>query len=307
MKISVIICTANRSQRLLKTLKSIATSSLPESVEWEVLIVDNNSSDATRQLSEEFCRYNSTHFRYVFEPKSGKSHALNRGIVEATGDVLAFTDDDVTVETTWIRNLTANLEGGKWAGAAGRTFPEQPFELPNWLSPKRPHALAPLALFDPPLDAGPLKISPYGNNMAFHKSVFERHGGFRIDLGPGLGSGVPQKSEDSEFGNRLLAAGEQLRYEPSAIVYHAIPTTRVQKSYFLDWWFDKARADIRVLGSSAPVGWSLAGVPIGLFRRLGRWTVAWLLLIQPSRRFEHKVKVWTIWGEIVEHHRASRA
>lgn len=144
MKVSVIICTANRSQRLLKTLESIAASALAESVEWEVLVVDNNSSDATRQVAGDFCKSNPTHFRYVFESKSGKSHALNRGILEASGDVLAFTDDDVTVETTWIRNLTSNLHDGRWAGASGRTLPEPPFEMPNWISPSRPHALAPL-------------------------------------------------------------------------------------------------------------------------------------------------------------------
>ncbi len=307
MKISVVLCTVNRCQSLVTTLDSIARSTMPDSVEWEVLTVDNNSSDDTLQVAQSFCLRDPLHFRYVFEPNSGKSHALNRGVREAQGDVLAFTDDDVTVEPTWIRNLTANLSNGIWVGAAGRTLPQPPFQVPSWITPSRPHALAPLAIFDPPLESGPLRISPYGNNMAFRRTVFERHGGFRTDLGPGLRAGAPQKSEDSDFGNRLLAAGERLRYEPSAVVYHAVPPHRVQESYFLSWWFDKARADIRARGVEPGTRWSVAGIPLRTFGRLGRWTMSWLFTAEPSLRFENKIKVWINCGEIIETHRQSRS
>jgi len=307
MKISVILCTFNRSQSLAKTLDTLAKSTLPESVEWEVLIIDNNSGDATREVAEEFCLRHAAHFRYIFEAKAGKSHALNRGILEASGDVLAFTDDDVTVESTWIQNLTAHLNNGKCAGAAGRTLPERAFRTPNWLWPHRRHALAPLAIFDPTFGAGPLNEAPYGVNMAFQRRVFQEYGGFRTDLGPGLGRGIPGKSEDTEFGNRLLEAGEQLQYEPSAIVYHAVPESRLRKEYFLAWWFDKARADRRSLGIPSGMGWTIAGVPLRLFARLGRWMLAWLVTIEPAQRFDRKINVWAICGEIVECHRQSHA
>jgi hypothetical protein len=140
--------------------------------------------------------------------------------------------------------------------------------------------------------------------MAYDRRVFEKYGGFRTDLGPQPGSKNPQKSEDSEFGQRLLAVGEQLRYEPSAVVYHTVPPHRVQKKYFLDWWYDKARADIHVRG--IPVGTSVAGVPLILFRRLAGWTFRWALALQPARRFSYKLKVWTNMGEIRECYRISR-
>jgi glucosyl-dolichyl phosphate glucuronosyltransferase len=302
MKISVILCTRNRSERLGKTLDSLAKSVLPAPVEWEVLIVDNCSNDATRQVAESYCQRYEGRFRYLFEPISGKSRALNRGIQEARGDVLAFTDDDVTVEPTWLRNLTANLDNGKWAGSGGRTLPEQPFQTPPWIAPKRPHALAPLAIFDPALDAGRLETSPYGNNMAFQRKVFDEHGVFRVDMGPGLDAKSPQKSEDSEFGKRLLAAGAQLRYEPSAVLYHDVPPNRVQKAYFLAWWFDKARADIRADGIPK-LGWTIAGVPVRLFLRVARWTLSWLTTLEPSMRFEKKTRVWINCGEIFECYR----
>src|SRR5713101_723494 len=119
MKITAIICTYNRCQSLTKALESVAHSTVPKSSEWEVVVVDNNSRDETRKATEEFCRRYPNRFRYIFEPQQGKSYALNTAIREARGEVLAFMDDDVTVEPTWLRNLTSNLEGRKWSGAGG--------------------------------------------------------------------------------------------------------------------------------------------------------------------------------------------
>jgi glycosyltransferase involved in cell wall biosynthesis len=307
VSVTVILCTYNRCQSLAKALESVAALKLPESVEWDVLVVDNNSRDQTRTVVEDFCRRYPGRFRYLFEPQRGKSHALNTGIQNARGGVLAFIDDDVIVEPTWLENLTATLHDGEWAGVAGRILPEQTFTPPRWIPLQDRHALAPLALFSPGLEAGPLTEAPFGANMAFLKRVFERYGGFRTDLGPQPGRINPQKSEDSEFGHRVLAAGEKLRYEPSAIVYHVVPATRVRKKYFLEWWHDKARADIRAFGIPPDTKWFFAGVPIYLFRRLVVWTVRWLFTFAPSRRFSCKLNAWSKFGEIVECYQQSHA
>ncbi len=83
MKITVILCTFNRCQLLAKTLNSVAHSTLPDAVDWEVLVVDNNSSDQTPDVVNSFCHKYPGRFRYLFEPHPGKSHALNAGIREA--------------------------------------------------------------------------------------------------------------------------------------------------------------------------------------------------------------------------------
>ena len=98
MKVTVILCTYNRCQILMKALESVAVSVMPESVEWEVLVVDNNSNDQTREVAQQICRKHPAHFRYLFEPRQGKSYALNSGIRVGRGDVLAFMDDDVMVD-----------------------------------------------------------------------------------------------------------------------------------------------------------------------------------------------------------------
>ena len=86
----------------------------------------------------------------------------------------------------------------------------------------------------PLFDRGPqpcvLREAPYGANMAFRKEMFEKYGFFRTDMGARPVTESPGTNEDIEFGRRLMAAGERLRYEPSAILYHPIAEDRVQKS-----------------------------------------------------------------------------
>ncbi len=300
MKITVILCTYNRCQSLAKALESAASLTVPEPDEWEVVVVDNNSSDQTRQVVQEFCQRYPRRFHYVFEAQQGKSYALNAGIREGRGDVLAFMDDDVTVEPTWLRNLTQSLHSTDWAGAGGRILPQRTFTPPRWLSLKE-RVLGPLVLFDLGPEAGELTEAPIGTNMAFRRETFEKNGGFRTDLGPRPGSEI--RSEDSEFSKRLLAAGERLRYEPSAVVYHAIPECRLRKTYFLDWWFDKARADVRAFGTPVLTNWRVAGIPLVLFRRLAVGTLRWMVAVEPPRRFSCKLMVWIIVGQIVESYR----
>jgi glycosyltransferase involved in cell wall biosynthesis len=305
MRITVVLCTYNRGQLLANALESVAASTLPESVEWEVLVVDNNSKDQTRGIVEDFCRRYPGRFRYLFERQQGKSHALNAGIANAKGEVLAFMDDDVTVAPTWLQNLTAPLQDGKWAGSGGRVLPKWNCPAPRWLPAEGWYVAPPLAIFDLGDTPRELAEPPYGTNMAFQKKVFEKYGGFRTDLGPCPGSEI--RNEDTEFGRRLLAAGEHLCYEPSAVVYHMVMESRLQKKYYLAWWFDKARADIREFGIPGDVKWFVRGIPLQLLRRLGRWTLRWLVAINPRERFDCKLKVWLNAGLIVECHRLSRS
>jgi len=297
MKITVILCTYNRGKSLAIALESVAASILPESVAWEVLVVDNNSSDQTGAIVEGFCHRHPRRFRYLFEPRPGKSNALATGIREASGEILVFTDDDVIVEPTWIQNLTANLHEREWAGAGGRTLPERSFLLPRWLLlEERIWDL--LGCFDRGPDVRELTEPPFGNNMAYRRKMFEKYGGFRTDLGPQPGDQI--RSEDTEFGHRLLAAGERLRYEPSAVVYHSIPENRIQRDYVLSWWYDKARAEIRASGSEPGARYYFAGIPLVLMRRLAMGTLRWIFAIESSRRFSNKVKVWYVTGRILE-------
>jgi glucosyl-dolichyl phosphate glucuronosyltransferase len=298
--VTVILCTYNRCESLARALKSVAATKMPESVEWEVVVVDNNSTDGTRGVIEGFCNENSGRFRYLLERKQGLSHARNAGICEARGNIVAFTDDDVVVEPNWLENLTTILQSGEWAGSGGRVIPDQNFSCPNWMSPEERYGLGPLSIFDLGLVSKNLDEPPFGASMAFRKEIFQKYGGFRTDLGRSPGSLM--SNEDTEFGSRLLEAGERLRYEPSAVLYHCIPQDRIQKQYFLRWWFNKARSDLRQAGG--PNGdWSIAGVPALLIPKLGVSTLRWMLTIGPRKRFLKKIAVWSRAGEIRECYR----
>ena len=305
MNVTVIVCTYNRCRSLERALSSVAASTPPKSIEWEVLVVDNNSPDRTRDVVEDFCRRYPGRFRYLLERQQGKSYALNAGIPEARGEVLAFMDDDVTVESTWLQNLTAGLRSGEWAGAGGRILPQWPCAPPSWLPEKEWFGMAPLVMFDRGPEAGPLADPPFGTNMAFHRRVFEKYGTFRTDLGPGL-NGKVRNNEDTEFGRRLLEAGERLKYEPTAVVHHSVPQDRLRRDYFLTWWFNKGRADVREAGVAADTKWFVSGIPLYLFRRLAVGILRWLVALDPSRRFSYRLAVWLTAGTMVESYRQSR-
>jgi glycosyltransferase involved in cell wall biosynthesis len=303
MIISVILSTYNHCQSLARTLESVAASRLPSAVTWEVLVVDNNSSDQTREVVEGFCRRYPGRFLYLFEPRPGKSNALNSAIHQTRAEVLAFLDDDVIVEPTWLQNLTSGLHNGQWAGAGGRIVLEWPIPLPPWLSTEGLYARTPFPDFDEGPKAKELTKPPFGTNMAFRKAAFENHGCFRTDLGPSPSREVPCSDDDTEFGHRLMAAGERLRYEPSAVVYHPIPPDRINKKYFLNWWFDEGRASVRAFGIRPGTKWYFAGVPLYLIRSLGLWTLRWMLSVEPRARFYYKMVVWGKMGRISECYR----
>jgi GT2 family glycosyltransferase len=164
--------------------------------------------------------------------------------------------------------------------------------------------LAPLAVFDPAIDHGPLAEAPFGANMAFRRAMFEKYGAFREDLGRSGDNLI--SNEETEFCSRLFSGGEQLLYVPSAVVYHPVAANRIKKEYFLSWWQGKARSDVRAFGLPAGTKWFIAGIPLNLFRRLTVWTIRWLLGIDPARRFRSKTKVWSIVGMISECYRLSR-
>lgn len=307
MIISVILCTYNRHFYLRGVLDSLACSVLPDFVDWEVVVVDNGSNDQTPEVATEFAARSPGRFRYVLEAKKGKSNALNTGIRESRGDVLAFVDDDVTVEPDWLWNLVGGLNNDWcYAGASGRTLLGEPFSPPRWLALSGPYRLDFVAtpLFDLGDQPRELDAPPYGANMAYRKEMFQKYGVFRTDLGPRPGSEI--RNEDTEFGRRLIAAGERLRYEPTAVVYHPAPRNRVRKDYFLKWFYDFGRAQILEAGRRPAIWgiqrryWSIAKISGAvLTARAARW----LLSLDPAKRFYYKCFVWATLGQIVEIHR----
>jgi glucosyl-dolichyl phosphate glucuronosyltransferase len=300
--ISVILCTYNRCQSLFRALESLAALEVPSRLTWEVLVIDNNSNDETPRIVEQVRARHPGRFHYYFEPSQGKSFALNTGIHMASGRILAFIDDDVVADPLWLHNLTADILAGKCSGTGGKILLDRNFEPPDWLPMKGPFSLAGmLAVFDLGDQPKLLDRAPFGTNMAFLRRMFDKYGMFRTDMGPSPGSEI--RNEDVEFCHRLMHGGEELIYEPAAVVYHAVPESRRTQRYFLRFWFDHGRASIREGGVRA----AIAGIPRRYFNIVKTLTwsgpaavFCWLIACDPKTRFYRKGWVWMLAGEISE-------
>lgn len=298
MKISVIIATYNRSDMLAVALQSLTQMTVPPDFDLEILIVNNNSTDSTQAVAESFVARHPVRFRYIFEPQQGKSFALNTGVAAARGDILAFTDDDITVHPNWVVELCRTIEAFRCAGVGGKIVPVWNVPKPDWLEMEGPHRLMNAVVsFDLGSKPCPITTAALGANFAFKKKVFQEYGAFRTDLGPTVGSQI--RGEDSEFCRRLIKAGETLIYSPSAIVYHPVEQHRTEKRYFQAWYLGRGRASIRELG-----------IPKGAVRyfRIPRYMfllffgnlLKWVFGTSPKVRFYYKLQVYEILGQILE-------
>jgi GT2 family glycosyltransferase len=216
-------------------LKSLREAVIPDDLSWEFILVDNNSDDNTRHVFEEVEKHYESKIRYVFEEKSGISHARNRGIKEARGEIIAFTDDDVIVDRYWIQNIEkAFKEHDDVACVGGKILPIWEISKPKWL---KPNLYIYLALSDYG-DSVAYMDSPniWGANFAVKSDVFKKYGLFDSNLGR-----IPRKlysGEETEFLQRLQNAGEKILYYPLSIIYHCISAHKMSKKYFRKWNFD---------------------------------------------------------------------
>jgi len=296
--VSVIVCTYNRSKHLKTVLSSLAQLTSPAGADsWELILVDNNSKDDTAAIVETFAAKSGFKIRYVFETKQGLSHARNAGVRAAKGDIIAFTDDDVTVDSRWLVELVRTFERFDSMGVGGKVIPLWTTQKPAWLELSGPDSLhsGTVVSFDHGEEPRELNCAPFGANMAFKKEAFERHGFFRADFGRKGNDLI--LGEDTEFGMRLLRQGDRIAYGPSAIVYHPVPEDRLNKRYFQSHYFNYGKSTARMNGFPANVvRWF--GVPRYLFRTLLGHICRWLFTLDPRLRFRRKLEVCERLGEI---------
>ncbi|MBX3184828.1 MAG: glycosyltransferase family 2 protein [Polyangiaceae bacterium] len=236
---SVVICTLNRAALLTDALKSVGELEHPAS-DFEVLVVDNGSTDDTQGVVRRFAEGSPLTVRSVVEPERGLSAARNRGIREAKGRFVFFTDDDQLVHPHALREfqrVVSSYDARVVQGKIELLFPEG---RPAWLEPPLTHMLG--ETVDAP--EGPAQLDLYGGNMLLLRSLFDEGEGFRHDLGKGT-SGW---SEDVELSQRLKARGERVVYAPTARVFHVIGPDRTTLSFFRRTAFEKGYSD----GITAP-------------------------------------------------------
>lgn len=306
MDFSIIICTYNRSNTLKEVLENIQGLNGHPDIIWETLVVDNNSTDGTKEVVESSVLSNQTSIKYLFEGRQGKSFALNAGIKAAQGKVLAFTDDDVIINPDWLVNMKAAFIRYGCAGIGGRIIPVFPAKTPSWLKVNTSTPfMNTLGSFDRGEECCELKGPPFGANMAFRREVFAEHGLFRTDLGPTMENSMG-KGEDSEFSLRLLSRGERLIYAPDVIIYHRVQEENMRKSFFQTWYFNYGRFVARTSGGIPQNTICYAGVPRYLFRMLSGKLLHWFFSFKAGQRMGWKLEYFEILGRIVEYFTARR-
>jgi glycosyltransferase involved in cell wall biosynthesis len=299
--ISIVVCTYNGSLKLENTLASIGRLSTAPEVSWELVVVDNGSLDNTAHIVGRFAATSGVSVRYLFEPKQGKSFALNTGLRAAHGELLAFTDDDVLVDQHWLTGLVRVFAQFDCIGVAGRVVPIWWQRKPQWLELDGQQAVVHFEYGEAPRM---LDFPPIGANMAFRRIAFEKYGLFREDLGRIKNvSGI----EDREFGGRLLSAGEKIVYAPQAIIYHPVEPARLRKSYVLRWAYSVGRQQIRSRSWPQDVI-RYFGIPRYLFGSLLRSSFRWAVSRDKKRRFQHQLHFYRALGSISEGllHRSSQ-
>jgi GT2 family glycosyltransferase len=227
--VSAVISTFNRCESLCRTLDSLLAQEVPEGLEYEIIVVDNNASDPTRSVVERYCATAPGRVRYVFERRQGVSYGRNCGIRVARAPIVAFTDDDIKVGPRWIATIKTALDAHPEAAAVGGKI------LPDWPSPVQPVWLT-------RQHWGPLSILDYGDqpfytsssdprclltaNLAVRREVFDRIGPF---------SPAFQRCQDHELQIRLWRASERALYVPDLVVLTHIADERLTKRYHRDW------------------------------------------------------------------------
>jgi glycosyltransferase involved in cell wall biosynthesis len=260
---TVLICTYNRGNLLGETLDALAK--IRTALAWEVVVVDNNSTDHTRAVVESRQACYPVALRYLFEQRQGNSFALNTGIAATHATIIAFTDDDVRVTEEWLQEGCAPMLSNPaidYTGGPVRPIWEAP--PPAWVDQIRSDLWGTLAI----LDYGRTSFVfeerrrvPLGANMAARRTLFDRVGNFDTKLGRVRNSLRGQAQ--AEFFCRSRNAGACGVYVPAMAVEHHVPASRLTRRYFRRWWFMKGNGRHRLdqIHPTTELGVDLSRVP----------------------------------------------
>lgn len=229
--LTVIICTYNRAKYIGGLLESVAANDLAKSA-YEIVLVDNNCTDNTREICEVFAtKHKDVNFRYVVESEQGLSAARNKGIKEAKGDVLVYIDDDALVDTDYLRTYAEWFEmHPETMGCGGPIEPLYETEEPAWMTPYTKALLTGWMNYGDKVREYPRGRYPGGGNAAYRKEVFEKAGLFNTALG--RKGGNLMGSEEKDIFDKMHTQHMQVLYLPTPVLHHIIPQTKLEDDYF---------------------------------------------------------------------------
>jgi GT2 family glycosyltransferase len=225
--VTVIITTRNRAGQLTEVLELVANQETQGAFTFDILVVDNGSTDDTPEVIADRRRVLSTPIRNVYEARVGRPYALNTGMLYATGNIFGFTDDDTLPTRTWLRALWTCLHEEDADAVTGRVLPHWMAPRPPWLTDEAFQAIGRLGC----QDYGPVRLRSserkncrwLTSNMMIRRRAVERLGVWDVRL---------RYLQDTEYYRRAVDAGLRVVYEPAAVVSHKIGPERLTARYF---------------------------------------------------------------------------
>jgi len=293
--ISVVIATYNRASILPTALQSILNQDSTDAT-YEVVLVDNNSTDNTPEVAGSFITQAKGRLRYILEARQGVSYARNAAIERSRAPIIAFFDDDVQVAPNWIATIKRTFSQYPDVDCiGGKVLPLWQVNRPAWLT--RAH-WAPLALQD---YGDEITVVDFNNprclisaNLAVRRAALNEVGIFRPELQrvkDGIGS-----MEDLELLMRLWSAGKRTMYVPDLIAQTPVPAERLNKSYHRRW--HRGNGHFYAMLRSPEMERSSAGrlldIPAHLYRQAIQASLSWLkktILRDPSSAFYFETKL----------------
>lgn len=270
MSISIVICTWNRASLLQQTLNRLVSVKKPEDVKWEVLVVNNNCTDHTAAIVEEFAE--RLPIRMAIEPEQGLSAARNRGIQEAQSDLIIWTDDDVLVGDSWLieyaRALKAHPSVALFGGPIEPWFDGNPpaWLVKSWRVVESAYAVRDLGEHEAPLTE---KRLPFGANFAIRRDIQSQ---FPFDTRLGRRGANLLSGEETKVMTGILNAGYPSLWLPKASVRHFVGADRQNLGYLRRYYRAIGATRIRLMHESPHMpkqfveAKSLFGMPLWLLR-----------------------------------------
>ena len=229
-KISVVICSYNRADYLIGAVESLYHQTLDKK-DFEVLVVDNNSSDNTGELVLDYIhRHPDMDLKYLSESRQGASFARNTGAAFSRSPLLCFMDDDAVADKEYLQRVLEFFKShSDAAGLGGRIIPRYIPSEPKWMS----HFVSSLVgNFDYSSERRVFREGKYPleSNMIVRKEDFETIGGFNTEL-PGVKGTLRIGGEGKDFFLRLQALGKKIWYDPGVLVHHVVEVKKLTPHY----------------------------------------------------------------------------
>jgi glycosyltransferase involved in cell wall biosynthesis len=240
---SILICTHNRSRYLADVVESLRAQEYERDA-YEVVVVDNASTDDTLQVVEQLQSDGDLIVRYIYEPQLGVSHARNTGAQAIQSDVIAYVDDDSIVDVGWIKALADVFESDDHVVCVGGRIElwwDNP--RPDWLPVELEGYLGRTPFIGDTAQEYPEGVFPFSGNMAIRRDALEAVEGFDSRFGR-VGSRLRAHGE-TRMSDCLRAVGKVM-FAPHALIYHRVLPGRGTRKYFLRRGLLQGVADINL-------------------------------------------------------------